>query len=90
MKASKLSSVTWRKSSHSGDEGGNCIELADLGMAWRKSSHSGGDGGQCIELADLDSAIGIRDSKNSDGPALVFRRREFGVLVARVKSGDLG
>jgi hypothetical protein len=56
---------------------------------WRKSSYSGGEGGQCIELADLDSAVGIRDSKNISRPALVIRRRDLSVLLARVKSGDL-
>ena len=56
---------------------------------WRKSSHSGSEGGTCVELADLSAAVGVRDSKNPEGPRLVFSRRELGSLVARVKSGDL-
>jgi Domain of unknown function (DUF397) len=45
-----MEAVRWRKSSYSGGDGGECVEVAEL---WRKSSHSGGDGGQCIEVAEL-------------------------------------
>ncbi|MFI6687549.1 DUF397 domain-containing protein [Streptomyces sp. NPDC050485] len=38
----------WFKSTYSGGEGGECIELA---YTWRKSSYSGGEGGECLELA---------------------------------------
>ena len=40
--------LEWFKSSYSGDEGGNCLEVA---YAWRKSSYSGSDGGDCVEVA---------------------------------------
>ncbi|MET9390623.1 DUF397 domain-containing protein [Streptomyces sp. NPDC006624] len=40
--------LEWFKSSHSGSEGGNCIEVA---YHWRKSSYSGDEGGNCIEVA---------------------------------------
>ncbi|GAA1893351.1 DUF397 domain-containing protein [Streptantibioticus ferralitis] len=40
--------LTWFKSSHSGAEGGACIEVA---LDWRKSSYSGSQGGECIEVA---------------------------------------
>jgi Domain of unknown function (DUF397) len=59
-------------------------------VTWRKSSYSGSEGGTCVELADLVTAVGIRDSKNPDGPSLVVSRRELSSLVSRVKSGDLG
>jgi Domain of unknown function (DUF397) len=39
--------VPWRKSTRSGDTGGNCVEVA----VWRKSSRSGDTGGQCVEVA---------------------------------------
>lgn len=39
----------WRKSSHSGGSGGECIEVAH---AWHKSSYSGASGGNCVEVAD--------------------------------------
>jgi hypothetical protein len=40
----------WRRSSHSGDTGGNCVELAAV---WRTSSRSTDTGGQCVEVAVL-------------------------------------
>jgi hypothetical protein len=52
---------------------------------WRKSSHSGQDG-QCVELADLGDAVGIRDSKNPTGPALIFNRRQVRALADRIRS----
>jgi hypothetical protein len=83
-------SVTWRKSSHSDEAGGQCVELADLTSAtWRKSSHSDEEGGQCVELADLTAAVGIRDSKDPHGPHLSFSRAELAGLVGQVKAGVL-
>ncbi|URN00658.1 DUF397 domain-containing protein [Actinomadura madurae] len=40
----------WRKSTHSGSEGSECVEVAAF---WRKSSHSEGSEGQCVEVAAL-------------------------------------
>ncbi|MFI6288903.1 DUF397 domain-containing protein [Streptomyces sp. NPDC051018] len=48
-----LSTATWIKSSHSGDNGGDCVEVA-AGYAvepWIKSSYSGPNGGDCVEVA---------------------------------------
>ena len=59
--------LVWFKSSHSSDEGGNCVEIA---CDWRKSSYSSGEGGACIEIAAHPQAIHIRDSKDPEGPAL--------------------
>ncbi|MGW3355775.1 DUF397 domain-containing protein [Streptomyces bungoensis] len=52
--------LTWFKSSHSGGEGGDCLELA---YSWRKSTYSSGEGGQCLEVAAHPTAIHVRDSK---------------------------
>ncbi|MFE6159526.1 DUF397 domain-containing protein [Streptomyces sp. NPDC056486] len=57
--------LNWFKSSHSGGEGGSCLEVA---YAWRKSSHSSGEGGECVEVSPCPHAIHVRDSKNPDGP----------------------
>lgn len=45
----------------------------DLANAtWFKSSRSSG-GQECVEVAHLDAGmVGVRDSKNPGGPALVF------------------
>ncbi|MFD9858320.1 DUF397 domain-containing protein [Streptomyces alboflavus] len=44
--------------------------------AWFKSSYSGGTGNNCLEAADLtphpSGGVGIRDSKNPQGPALLL------------------
>ncbi|MEU2261067.1 DUF397 domain-containing protein [Streptomyces sp. NPDC019645] len=78
-----LSTAVWRKSSYSGGEGGNCLEVA----TWRKSSHSGGDGGNCLEVADDHPGIvPVRDSKNPDGPKLVFRAAAWSAFVDGVKT----
>lgn len=61
----------------------------DLSMAsWHKSSYSGGDGGNCLEVADgLPHVVPVRDSKVTDGPALVFRAAAWSAFVADVKRG---
>jgi hypothetical protein len=45
-----VTGAAWRKSSYSGDNGGNCVEVANV---WRKSSHSGDNGGDCVEVANV-------------------------------------
>ncbi|MEU2112213.1 DUF397 domain-containing protein [Streptomyces sp. NPDC019507] len=78
-----LSAAVWRKSSYSGGDGGNCLEVA----TWRKSTYSGGSGGDCLEVADDHPGIvPVRDSKNPDGPKLVFRTAAWSAFVDGVKS----
>ncbi|MGR6971967.1 DUF397 domain-containing protein [Streptomyces cynarae] len=59
--------LEWFKSTYSGDEGGECLEVA---YTWRKSSYSGSEGGECLEVATCPHTIHIRDSKNRTGPTL--------------------
>jgi len=59
--------LAWFKSSYSGSEGGNCIEVA---YAWRKSSYSSNEGGDCIEVAAHPAAVHVRDSKVPAGGIL--------------------
>ncbi|MEV7859060.1 DUF397 domain-containing protein [Streptomyces hirsutus] len=70
-----LKSATWRKSSYSGTNGGECVEctVAD-GATWRTSSYSGNTGGECIEVADgcPAGAVPVRDSKNPAGPVITI------------------
>ncbi|MGI5151062.1 DUF397 domain-containing protein [Plantactinospora sp. CA-294935] len=43
------------------------------GAVWRKSTRSGNNGGDCVEVArNLPGMVGVRDSKDPQGPALVF------------------
>lgn len=71
--------TTWRKSSYSGSNGGECVECAPLGtMEWRKSSFSGTNGGDCVEVATAATpCIAIRDSKNPGGAILTVSRSRF-------------
>ncbi|MEF9882647.1 DUF397 domain-containing protein [Streptomyces sp. P9-A4] len=83
--------LRWRKSSYSGDTGGNCIECAPLGSAaWRKSSFSGPNGGECIEIADLTAHVAVRDSKNPGGPAFLATPAAFAEFVSAAAEGRLG
>ena len=54
-------------------------------FAWRKSSYSSSQGDACVELADLGAAVGVRDSKDPNGPTLTLGRGEFAVLLAVLK-----
>jgi hypothetical protein len=54
---------------------------------WRKSRRSGNSGGNCVEVARFPGAIGVRDSKNSDGPSLAISAESFAGLVGKVKLG---
>ncbi|MFF7156926.1 DUF397 domain-containing protein [Streptomyces sp. NPDC088197] len=61
--------LKWFKSSYSGSQGGDCVEIA---YAWRKSSYSSEQGGECIEVAAHPAAVHVRDSKDPQGPSLTF------------------
>jgi hypothetical protein len=50
------SSPEWRTSTRSGDNGGNCVQVA----LWRKASRSGDNGGHCVEVAVLPVVGGDR------------------------------
>ncbi|MFB7589238.1 DUF397 domain-containing protein [Streptomyces sp. NPDC056169] len=83
-----LAGARWRKSSYSGDNGGQCIECAPLGTtAWQKSSYSGDNGGECIEVADLTAHVAVRDSKNPEGPAFLATPAAFTAFVSAAVKG---
>ncbi|MGY1936835.1 MULTISPECIES: DUF397 domain-containing protein [Nocardia] len=58
------------------------------GARWFKSSRSSG-GKECVEVAFLDGGqVGVRDSKNPTGPALVFTPGEWDAFTAGVNDGE--
>lgn len=58
--------------------------IPDLSRArWRKSTKSQDNGG-CVEVADLQQHMAVRDSKDPDGPALIFRGQQWNRFVSRV------
>ncbi|WP_433892748.1 DUF397 domain-containing protein [Streptomyces sp. CA-111067] len=58
--------------------------------AWFKSTHSGAEGNSCVEVANLDDIIGIRDSKDKSGPALVVPADAWSSFIDFVRSGNGG
>ena len=56
--------------------------------AWFKSSYSSGSEGNCIEAADVTPHVAVRDSKDRQGPALVFPRGSWSSFVAGVNAGE--
>ncbi|MFE6893870.1 DUF397 domain-containing protein [Streptomyces sp. NPDC057694] len=82
--------AAWRKSSYSGDSGGDCVECAPLaGAAWHKSSYSGDTGGQCVEYAALNPHIALRDSKTPAGGTITVPSQAFEAFVRAAKLGEL-
>jgi len=65
------------------------VKVTDIARAaWRKSSYSGG-AGNCVEIAgNLPGTVGVRDSKDSAGPVLVFTPGIWRAFVAGVKNGE--
>ncbi|WP_330253969.1 DUF397 domain-containing protein [Nocardia sp. NBC_00565] len=61
----------------------------DLSEAkWFKSRRST-SGSDCVEVAHLGhSMVGVRDSKNPTGPALVFTPSEWDAFTAAVQNGE--
>jgi hypothetical protein len=74
----------WFKSSRSAGNGA-CVEA----RRWRKSTKSG-DTANCVEVATAPDGMLVRDSKDPDGPVLVFARDSWLAFVEDVKAGELG
>ncbi|MFF3108563.1 DUF397 domain-containing protein [Kitasatospora sp. NPDC057904] len=58
------------------------------GAAWRKSTYSNGQGG-CIEVDDSHPGR-VRDSKDPQGPTLVFPTSAWRSFVSAVRAGEFG
>jgi hypothetical protein len=55
---------------------------------WRKSSYSG-NSGNCVEVAgNLPGIVVVRDSKDPDGPKLIFNPDEWEVFAAGIRGGE--
>ncbi len=59
---------------------------ADLTSAtWRKSSYSNSDGGDCVEVSDdLAGLVPVRDSKQPEGPAVIFGTSAWTAFISDV------
>jgi hypothetical protein len=63
--------------------------MHDLRRAeWRTSTFSGGNG-SCVEVAsNLPGIIAVRDSKDRQGPALVFTPDEWTTFLAGIRADE--
>ncbi|MEV7021780.1 DUF397 domain-containing protein [Kitasatospora sp. NPDC093558] len=58
--------------------------------AWYKSTYSD-NGGTCVEVtADFPGLTPVRDSKDPQGPALIFPAEAWRSFVAAVQAGEFG
>ena len=67
----------WRKASSSFSNGG-CVEVA----AWRTAARC--NHGECVEVGHGPRVIGVRDSKDPDGPALLVSPATWGAFLQRL------
>jgi hypothetical protein len=67
-----LAGATWRKSSHSGEDGESSIEIAFV-----PGSKEGSD-----------RVIAMRDGSDPDGPVLIFTPDEWRAFTAGVSDGE--
>lgn len=75
---------SWKKSSRSNGSGGNnCVEVA-----FRTAERCGTS--TCVEVARELGHPGarVRDSKDPDGPVLVFTENEWAEFIGGVKAGE--
>ncbi|MFD7581431.1 DUF397 domain-containing protein [Kitasatospora sp. NPDC059817] len=59
---------------------------------WFKSSYSS-NGGECVEVTGslvAEGAVPVRDSKDPEGPALMFPASAWSSFVAAVRTGEFG
>ena len=58
---------------------------------WVKSSYSGPTGGNCVEVAFLaDGEVAMRNSRDPDGPALIFTKAEWDAFLGGARDGEFG
>ncbi len=66
----------------------NGVRASQLDVRWIKSRHSNAEG-NCVEVALLGGGgIAVRNSRDPDGPALVYTSAELAAFLAGAKDGE--
>ena len=66
----------------------NGVQASSLDACWKKSRHSNAEG-NCVEVAALEGGgVALRNSRDPDGPALVYTPAEVAAFVAGAKGGE--
>jgi hypothetical protein len=66
------------------------VDADFTGATWRKSTYSNGTGGDCVEIAGMPrGSHAVRDSKNPDGPKLIFAPCEWRTFIEKIKHSEL-
>ena len=55
-------------------------------LEWQKSSFCGNS--TCIEVASTPSLVALRDSKDTDRPALVYSHEAWDAFLAGITAGE--
>ncbi|GAA3069685.1 DUF397 domain-containing protein [Streptosporangium carneum] len=71
-----LNTLKWRKSSLSGNNGGDCVEVAELEHPAQRPDHK------------QDAVLALRDSKDPSGPVLFFNDAEWAAFLNGVKARE--
>jgi hypothetical protein len=68
----------------------NGMPASELQSArWRKSSFSGNGNNNCVEMARLATGeVAVRNSRDPDGPTLIYTRPEVEALIRGVRNGE--
>lgn len=65
------------------------MSATDLGTEGWQKPWSGTNGGSCVEAKRLpDGSVALRQSRDPDGPALVYTREEMVAFLRGAKSGQ--
>jgi hypothetical protein len=66
----------------------NGMSAGDLDGTWRKSRRSNSQGA-CVEIARIGAeTIAMRNSRDPQGPALIYRRETIAALIEGLRAGD--